>query len=637
MSVTHDDSVSSHSHGSGLHLTPQARAILERGLTELLERTRGLDFQPLPSERYPLPLAQAVFGQVPEPERVRQQVIARLSSDPVSVLEEALVLLELVVCNQPHVPDCILDDDAFLSQTFATKRANGWAAILGGVDRDSTEAAVTARWRVKFIAGDGGSCGIYPFVNLIVRYGLVYGKLPAGDSHALGHFIEEFAPGVLLCQERLDDLALTLSLAAMKIGIPAVVPQHYPFPLGRQARVEGLDELVEAMVLFPNMHRLLDLPDLPRLPEYASAEQSKEQFEPAAIWGDTPESFYILRQGRVNTPGVEVIGSPEGDPALPLGAVLTVDAQPLDPFDRRYIEERAARALSMVRGVVARHRDGRLRLDLASSHDLTLERVGEMLVAAVRHEFPKISRVQVRVIVDRDQLARMASAVHGEVAQRARAIESTTEEKLGEFATCVGCSPFAPDHVCILTPERPPQCGRRYEQIRTGALYGYDDMTNIHHRLLHASINSFGICAKGDPIDPIAGEWSGVNEAVVRLSGGRTTRVQLHALDQAPPTGCSCFQLIMFESSTPRAGVAIMDRRYKGEAPDGRTWTDLHYALTGKQTPGMAGASLGYLVSRKFLAGHGGWQSVVWVSPRIAAFMGQALPDGVEVGPVIAG
>jgi hypothetical protein len=576
----------------------------------------------------------AVYGRVPTPEQVRQKVIARMESDPVSVLEDALVLLELVVCNRPDALDGVIDDEAFLGQTFATKRQNGWFTVLGDADRDEIEAAVNARWRFKFVGGKDRRSGIYAFVNLMVRYGFVYGGTLVGDSHALGHFIEDFAPGVLVCRGQLHDLALTLSLAAMKLGIPAVVPLDYPFPLGRQVRVEGLDELVESLVVFANIHRLLDLPDVPSLPAYVSAEHNKAKFEMAFTWGETPPSFYILRKGQVSATGVEVTGAPfEGPVGAPMGVVLTADAEPLDAFDRRYIEARAARTLSMVRGVSAKRREGRLILDVARDSDLTPQRVGKVLVAAIRHEFPKIDKVRAEVIFDREKLACMVGAIQSEQAERAQAIASATEEACTEFATCVGCSPFAPDHVCILTPERPPQCNRLYEQVRAGALYSFDDMSNIHHRVLHSSINSFGVCAKGEVIDPVAGEWVGVNEAAARLTAGRTTRVQLHSLDQAPHTGCSCFQLVMFKTGHPRPGIGIMHRRYKGKAPDGRTWTDLHYALTGKQTVGMAGAALPYLVSAKFLVAHGGWQRVVWLSPKIAAFMGDALPVGVQVGP----
>jgi hypothetical protein len=42
-----------------------------------------------------------------------------------------LVLLELYACNQPGTPGSVLDDDAFLTQAFASKRLNGWISFLG--------------------------------------------------------------------------------------------------------------------------------------------------------------------------------------------------------------------------------------------------------------------------------------------------------------------------------------------------------------------------------------------------------------------------------------------------------------------------------------------------------------------------
>jgi CO dehydrogenase/acetyl-CoA synthase beta subunit len=285
-----------------------------------------------------------------------------------------------------------------------------------------------------------------------------------------------------------------------------------------------------------------------------------------------------------------------------------------------------------MRGVRASLCEGRLVLDLAADTALTPARIGEALIAAVRHEFPKIARVRAEVILDPQRLRALCDGVRAEQTARDAEVAAATEESLEAFATCVGCSPFAPDHACVLTPQRPPQCNRTFARIKAGALYQYDEMTHIHHRTLHAGINSYGVCPKGEAVDPIAGEWAGVNEAVSRLTGGRTTRVQLHSLDEAPHTGCSCFQLIMFQTDRPAPGIGIMRRGYDGMAPDGRTWRDLHYALTGKQTPGMAGAGLAYLRSPKFLAAHGGWDAVVWVSPEIAAHMGAQLPTHTGVG-----
>jgi hypothetical protein len=624
-SPTHENTT--HTHGAGVALEPEARAILARGLGELLRMTEGLAFRPSASERYPLPLAQAVYDEIPDPEVVRQRVIARRERDPVSALEDALVLFELYASNQPDLAGLVPDDSAFLSQTFRTKRSNGWIGVLGETEPGEVEARVNAQWRFKVLPGSERRTALYPLLSMVARYGFVYGRVTFGDSHALGHFIEDYAPALLVCRGQLDDLELVLSLAAMKIGVPAVTPLDYPFSLGRQLQVDALDEMGGSLAAFPSLHRLMpQVPGVPALPDYLDPRWAKEEFERAARWGDTEESFYVLRKGTVDVPGAVAV---TGEPSGPMGVIVTAEAEPLDAFDRGYIEGRAARALSTMKGVLASICDGKLVLDLAADTALTPARVGETLIAAIRHEFPKIERVRAEVIFDPVRLNDLYEAVCAELSARDAEVASATEESLDMFATCVGCSPFAPDHACVLTPERPPQCNRHFETIKTDALYSYDDMSNIHHRILHAGINSFGVCPKGEAIDSVAGEWSGANEAVSRLTGGRTTRVQLHSLDAFPHTGCSCFQLIMFKTAQPRPGIGIMRRGYKGRAPDGRTWGDLHYALTGKQTPGMAGASPGYLRSEKFLRAHGGWKAVVWVSPEIAGLMGEGLPEHV--------
>ena len=431
--------------------------------------------------------------------------------------------------------------------------------------------------------------------------------------------MEDFTPGLLVCRGKLSAVEAVLALAAMRIGVPAITPCDYPFPFGRQVRASSLAEVVEAVGQFATIRRLLEHPEITPLPEYPEGQSATARFQPAAIWGNTPESFYYLEKGPVEACGVEVLGTPAG----PMGVLVTVDAEPMDAFDRRYIESRAALLLPKMPGVVAQHGSGRLSVQLAPGAGFVPERIGECLIAAIRHEFPRIEKIRVRIVFDRDRLRMMKEPIAAGRARRLDEIHAATEENVPEFITCVGCSAFAPDHVCILTPQRAPQCGRPYEFIKTGAHYGYDDMTNIHHRALHAGLNSFGTCSKGELLDAAAGEWSGVNEAAARLTGGRIKRVQLHSLEEAPHTGCGCFQMILFKTDRPTAGIGLVDRGFKGRVPDGRSWRDLHYALGGKQTPGLAGVAWSYLHSPRFLSAYGGWKGVVWASPKIAAFTGR--------------
>ena len=627
-------STGGHAHGAAVRLEPEAKGILVRGMRRLLDMTAGMEFRPVVSERSPFPLALAANHLLPTIDAARRNLETRMHEDPVSVLEHALVLLELYESNQQDISQHVKEDGPLLETCFGSKRRNGWIAAMGDADRAKLEEAVNARWQFNFYNGPARETGIYVLLNMLARYAFVYGRIEPGDFHALSHFVEDFTPGVIVVRGRMTDLELTLSLAAMKMGVPAVVPCDYPFPVGRQIRADRIGDIVEAVAAFPNVRKLLSVPGTPEFPEYARQENMTEKFEPARTWGATAESFYVVRKGAVERPGEVVVkGSPDAATAdSPLGVIVTVDAEPMDAFDRRYMERVIFVTPSMISGVMAAYSGKGLVLRLRRDAIVEPRQIGEVLMTALRREFPRAAKATVELIFDKAALAGLAGTVEAEKTEREREIQCMTEESSAYLYSCVGCSPFAPDHVCIVTPERPPQCGRPYEKIKTGAHYGYDDMSNIHHSHLHRTVNSFGIIEKGRLLDARRGVWEGVNAAASALSHGRTTRIELHCLDTHPTTGCGCFNLIMFKTDKPRPGIGVMDNRYEGRSPDGRSWGDLHYSLAGKQTPGVSGASPGYLSSKKFLAAHGGWKSVVWVSPRIATIVGDKLPKGIAIG-----
>ncbi len=623
------DSQPSHHHGAGQQLDAKAAGVLGRGLRELLKMTEGLELTPAPVKEYPFPLTQMVYRQLPSAETIRSDVESRMDSDPVSVLGNALALLELYECNQPDVGEHLLAGMEFIRTVFRIKRSSGWMAMLGDGDRDELTRAVEAKWQFRFFPGPQRPTGAYVLLNMLARYAYVYGKMPFGDAHAMCHFIEEHAPGVLVCRGKMTDLECTLALAAMKIGVPAVVPSDYPFTLGRSVRCDELDAIVEAAGSFPNVRKLFDTPEMAILPDYCDPDNQQEKIAPAVTWGDTPESFYVLQKGRVENPEIVVTGTPTG----PIGVRVTIDAEPMDALDCHYIEHRICGFLSMMKGVAVRYNGEQFALDLADGTDLDPACIGEVLSAAIRKEFPRIENIRAEVMFETEKLADLAPRIHQDKQTRESQIAQATEENAAQFYGCMSCSPFAPDHVCVLTPERPPMCGQPLGRIKTGALYAFDDKTNIHHAKMHQDMNCYRVIDKGNCIDPQLGEWEGVNTVVEKLSHGRTKRIQLHCLDDFPNTACSCFRLILFKTPVPAEGIGVMDAAYEGRSPDGRSWKDLHYSLAGKQAPGLAGAVPGYLTSPKFLIAHGGWDAVVWASPKVAAIMGDKLPGHVAIGP----
>ncbi|MFC1607586.1 hypothetical protein ACFL47_06400 [Candidatus Latescibacterota bacterium] len=641
-------------NNSGISLDQVQTEILKRGLDELLSMTDGLDFKLMPSEKYPYPLTMFAYETMPDPVDIRDAVRSRKDTDPVAALEQGLALFELHESNRKDIGAIVPDDHKFLGDCFNSKRANGWIAFLGNADRTKLEKIINDQWKFRFFIEGSPETGLYVLLNMLVRYAHVYGRMrdhenqdhshkhdhghshfmdkqPPGehiDKHDMTHFIDEICPGLMVCQGKMTDLELTLSLMAMKIGVPAIVPDDYPFSLGKTITVERYEDLVDVVTAFPNIRRLLDVPDIPKLPSYCKSEYSKTHFKPDVTWGKTGESFYFIRKGPVTSTGFGV----KGQPGESLGIVITIDAEPMDAFDRTYIENTAVNYLAMMKDVSADREENRLIITLSKKAANEPERIGEVLLAGIKHEFPQLTNIHVDIIFDTATISKMTKVANKEIKQRADEILSTTEENIDRFYSCVGCSPFAPNHMCVLSPERPPQCGRPFAMIKTGALYAYDDMSNIHHNIQNRAINSFQAFDKGTIIDSETGEWSGVKEQIRRMTHGRTRRMLLHSLKENPHTGCGCFRLIVFETDQPYPGIGIMDRSFKGTCPDGRSWDELHYALGGKQAPGIAGAAPNYLTSPKFLQADGGWGKVVWVSPGIAKTMGDRLPSSVIIG-----
>ena len=187
--------------------------------------------------------------------------------------------------------------------------------------------------------------------------------------------------------------------------------------------------------------------------------------------------------------------------------------------------------------------------------------------------------------------------------------------------------------MCVVTPQRPPQCNRPFEMIKTGALYAYDDMTNIHHSRMHRDINSFRMIEKGKCLDALRGEWEGVNAAAAELTQGRTTRIQLHCIDEFPHTGCGCFRLIMFKTDLPKPGIGIMDASLRrGDRRTGGAGRTCTMRWRASRRRAWRAAVSRTCRARSSCRPTSGWSSVVWVSPKVAGIFGGRPPKGIMVG-----
>ncbi len=213
-------------------------------------------------------------------------------------------------------------------------------------------------------------------------------------------------------------------------------------------------------------------------------------------------------------------------------------------------------------------------------------------------------------IVDKVQVTILTEpSLHAEWLEKARAayeernvrIGAMTDESVDIFYSCSLCQSFAPNHVCIISPERLGLCGA----------YNWLDCKASNQ------INPSGPnqpIKKQTQLDAAKGYYSGVNEFAIGASHQQVQEVSMYSIMENPMTACGCFECIAMV--IPEAnGIMIVSREDTSMTPAGMTFSTLAgMAGGGLQTPGIMGHGKFYILSPKFVSADGGFKRVVWMS-----------------------
>jgi acetyl-CoA synthase len=250
-----------------------------------------------------------------------------------------------------------------------------------------------------------------------------------------------------------------------------------------------------------------------------------------------------------------------------------------------------------------------------------LKDLGKIMHAKYHQDFGAIlDKVQVKIYTDEakvDEVMDMARKIY---AARDKRVEGMTDESEDIFYSCTLCQSFAPQHVCVITPERTGMCGA-YNWLDGKASY---------------EINPTGPnqpIVKGECIDPVLGKWKGTDEFIFKASRQKVQTASAYSLVHDPMTACGCFECIA--TILPLCnGVMIVNRDYLGMTPCGMKFTTLAGMVGGGQvTPGFLGVSKHYIASRKFLLAEGGLKRVVWMPQMLKKELEAKLKSrGEELG-----
>jgi acetyl-CoA synthase len=311
--------------------------------------------------------------------------------------------------------------------------------------------------------------------------------------------------------------------------------------------------------------------------------------------------------------------------ALPLGIEVRVAGARMQRDFESVLERRIHRIVNYGEGTmhVAQRDTTWIRVAAeAVEKGFTLADLGMMLYAKMHADFENIvEKVSVRILTREEDVAAGVAGARAVYAERDARARTLTDDAVEEFYSCTLCQSFAPNHVCIVSPERLGLCG---------AINWLDGKAG--YEITPTGPNQ--PVAKGAVLDPVKGAFEGINAFVRENSRNTVHEMNLYSIMEAPMTSCGCFECIL--AVIPEAnGVMVVNREFAGqETPCGMGFSTLAGSVGGGvQTPGFMGVGKHYLLSRKFLGAEGGLARVVWMTREMKEHLGAALRErAAEIG-----
>ena len=479
-------------------------------------------------------------------------------------------------------------------------------------------------------------------LGFATRSALTFGGLKPGMSREILLYNKDRVFAFVLALGEVDDLKYAAAAGAINFGFPViadtVIPEILPTGVTTYEHVvsmpfntiEGKDDLERAEQLVQKCIEVRGVKvkvsnvDVP-VP-YGSAfegEVVRKADLRVEFGGKHSRAFEFLQMAKMEevTDGkIEVIGKGFEDvPAqgsMDVGIVIKVAGRQMQQDFEPVLERQIHYFVNGASGIqhVGQRDIAWIRIsNAAADKGFNLDSFGKILHARFHEDFGAIvDKVQVTIITE--------PALHAEWLEKARVaydyrnkrLADLTDSKVDEFYSCTLCQSFAPNHVCVVSPERLGLCGA-YNWLDCKASF---------------SINPTGPnqpIKLGKQLDDKKGYWQGTNDYAKIGSHGVVNEVSMYSIMENPMTACGCFECIVM--LIPEAnGVMIVSREDTSMTPAGMTFSTLAgVAGGGMQTPGVMGVGKFYLISPKFISADGGFKRVVWMSSVLKETMSDEL------------
>ena len=484
-------------------------------------------------------------------------------------------------------------------------------------------------------------------LGFATRSALTFGGMKGGQWRSILNYNKSRVFAFVLALGEVDDLKYAAAAGAISYGFPTiadtVIPEILPTGVTQYEHVismpfdeiEGANDLERAERLVQKAIEVrgvkLKITEVPVPVAYGSAfegevvRRADMRIEFGGRNSRAFEYLHMVPMDQVNDGDIQIIGpdmdTVEEGGSIDLGILVEVAGRKMQEDFEPVLERQIHYFVNGASGVqhIGQRDIAWIRISKeAYNKGFGLKHFGSILHARFHADFGAIvDKVQVKIVTDPALHAEWLEKARVEYDYRNRRLADMTDESVDTFYSCILCQSFAPDHVCIISPQRLGLCGA-YNWLDCKASYEINP-TGPNQPIL-----------KGQPEDAKIGYFRGTNEYALQASHGSVSRVSLYSIMNNPMTACGCFECIAMV--VPEAnGIMIVSREDPGETPAGMKFSTLAgIAGGGLQTPGMMGIGKYYIISPKFISADGGFKRVVWLSKNLKDTMADELQAAAE-------
>ena len=481
-------------------------------------------------------------------------------------------------------------------------------------------------------------------LGFATRSALTFGGMSGGQTRDILLYNKYRVFAFVLALGEVDDLKYAAAAGAINYGFPTiadtVIPQILPSGITSYEHVismpfddiPGDNDTERARRMVQRCMEVrgvkIKITDVPIPVPYGSAfegERIRKADMRVEFGGSKAHAFEYLHMapleevedGKIELIGPDFTDVPEGG-AMNLGIVVTVAGRKMQEDFEPVLERQTHYFVNGASGIqhVGQRDITWIRFSKAAvDKGFDIKSIGDILYARLHADFGAIlDKVQVTLYTDPALFEKWLHKARESYVARNVRLADMVDESVEEFYSCSLCQSFAPNHVCVISPERLGLCGA----------YNWLDCKASNQ------INPTGPnqpIPKGICLDSKYGVWQGSNEFAYQNSHQTVERVTLYSIMQDPMTACGCFECLAMV--VPEAnGIMVVSREDPSMTPAGMTFSTLAgVAGGGLQTPGMMGIGKYYLLSNKFLSGDGGFKRIVWMS----SFLKNSMADELKI------